>query len=207
MVGGLSTIFCQYHETGKSRIRSHKYQNPKTCTSIVGFNANFLYLYCSGQEMPCGKEEHAETNSKESCEELFDQVMKGELFGFLPVDIHIPGELTDKFSEFCPLFILDVIPKELIPNHMKEYQERTGRNTIPGTKKLFGVMRAEKILLYSPLLKWYVSHGLKVTTVNKYVMYKPGKPFKWFPEEVSQTRRNGDSNPALKQLGDTYKLK
>ena len=31
--------------------------------------------------------------------------------------------------------------------------------------------------------------------------------FEWFPEEVSQVRRNGDSNPALKQLGDKHKLK
>ena len=33
------------------------------------------------------------------------------------------------------------------------------------------------------------------------------RPFEWFPEEVSNARRDGDSNPALKQLGDTFKLK
>ena len=56
-------------------------------------------------------------------------------------------------------------------------------------------------------MKWYLNHGLKVTTVHKYLKYKPGKPFEWFSEEVSQARRNGDNDPGLKQLGDTHKLK
>ena len=98
--------------------------------------------------MPCSKEEyielsHLETSSKESCEELCDQVMKGELFRFLQADIHFPNELIDNFSEFCPLFIVNNIPKELIPRHMKEYQEKTGQKTIPGTQKLLGVMHTE----------------------------------------------------------------
>ena len=51
---------------------------------------------------------------------------------------------------------------------------------IPGTKKLLGVTKAER---------------LKVITVYNYLKYKPGKPFKWFPEEVSQARHNEDNNP------------
>ena len=35
--------------------------------------------------------------------------------------------------------------------------------------------------------------------------YKSSRPFSWFPE-VSGARRAGDSNPALKKLGDTKKL-
>ena len=31
--------------------------------------------------------------------------------------------------------------------------------------------------------------------------------FSWFPEEVSQARRDGDNDPSLKQLSDTHKLK
>ena len=90
---------------------------------------------------------------------------------------------------------------------MKDYQERTGRKTIRGTKKLLGVNKALKILLYTLMLKWYLSHGLKVTAIHKYVRYEIGKPFSWFLEEVSKVRHDGDNNLALKQLGDTYKLK
>ena len=56
--------------------------------------------------------------------------MKDELFGFLQVDIHIPDELLEKFSEFSPLFVTEEVPEDQIPQHMKDYQERTGRSTI-----------------------------------------------------------------------------
>ena len=128
--------------------------------------------------MPCGKEQYIEinfstsfamsfANPEELCKELSNQVMKGELFGFLQADIHVPGYLIDKFSEFCLLFVVDTISTELIPLHMKEYQNRTGREKILGICKLLGVMRTEKILLYMPLLKWYLSHLLKVTAVSQ----------------------------------------
>ena len=184
MVGGPSTVFCQYHETGKSRIRGHNYQDTKTCTSVIGFNVSLLYFCCFGQEVPCSKEECIETSSRKSCEELCNQVRKGELYRLWQVDIHIPDELTDKFSEFCPLFVADAVPKELIPRDVKEYQERTGQKMIHGIKKLLGVMCVEEILLYSPLLKWYLRHGLKVSAIHTYLTCNPGKPFEWFCEEV-----------------------
>ena len=56
MIGGPSIVFCRYAEAGVSQIRSHIYQHAKTCRAVLGFDANSLYLFCSGQEMPCGKE-------------------------------------------------------------------------------------------------------------------------------------------------------
>ena len=126
VAGSLSTVFWQYHESGESRIRSHYNTDAKICAIVIGFDANSLYLYCSEQEMPCRKEEYIEVDRPNDMEELCNQVMKGTLFGFLQVNIHIPGELIDKFSEFCPLFVVDSIPDESIPSHMKEYQTRTG---------------------------------------------------------------------------------
>ena len=80
--------------------------------------------------------------------------MKDELFGLLQVDIHIPNELLGKFRGFSLLFILDNILEDQIPQHMEDYQERTRRKTIRGTKKLLGVNKASKILLCTPMLKW-----------------------------------------------------
>ena len=73
--------------------------------------------------------------------------------------------------------------------------------------RAFGVMKAEKILLYSPLLKWYLNHGLQVTKIHRYISYTSSRPFKWFPEEVSSARRAADNDKNKKQLGDTAKLK
>ena len=125
--------------------------------SVDARDANSLYLYCSGQEMPCGKESYVEVSNPRTIKDLCDKVMMGELFGFLQVDIHIPDGLLEKFSEFSPLFIIDEVPEDKIPQHMKDYQKRTGRKTISGTKKHLGVTRATGIL-YMPILKLYLSH-------------------------------------------------
>ena len=207
MIGGPSIVFCRYAEAGVSQIRSHIYSGKaKTCRSVQGLDANSLYLFCSGQEMPCGKEKvfHCEAGEKDK---LIQNVLNDKLFGFFQVDIEVPDQLRDKFSEFCPLFVISEVPEEKIPQHMKDYQINTGRKKIKNNKKLLGVMKAEKILLYSPLLKWYLNHGLQVTKIHRYISYTSSRPFKWFPEEVSSARRAADNDKNKKQLGDTAKLK
>ena len=68
-------------------------------------------------------------------------------------------------------------------------------------------MKAKKILLYTPLIKWYLDPGLRLTAVQQLVEYEPGKPFSWFPKEVANTRREADKDPQKEQLGDVAKLK
>ena len=216
MVGGPSIVFCRYAEAGVSQIRSHIYSrseagaklsaDAKICRSVQGLDANSLYLFCSGQEMPCGKEKvfHCDPEEKDK---LIQNVLNDKLFGFFEVDIEVPEQKRKRFSEFCPLFILDEVPEEQIPQHMQDYQINTGRKKIKNNKKLLGVMKAEKILIYSPLLKWYLNHGMQVTKIHRYISYISGRPFKWFPEEVSSARRDADNDKNKKQLGDTAKLK
>ena len=210
MIGGPSIVFCRYAEAGVSKIRSHIYSraDAKICRSVQGLDANSLYLFCSGQEMPCGKEKVFHCDSGEASEaEIIHNVLNDKLFGFFQVDIEVPEQLREHFSEFCPLFVISEVPEDQIPQHMQDYKINTGRKKIKNNKKLLGVMKAEKILLYSPLLKWYLNHGLQVTKIHKYISYTPGRPFKWFPEEVSSARRTADNDKNKKQLGDTAKLK
>ena len=65
MIGGPSIVFCRYAEAGVSQIRSHIYEDAKTCRAVLGLDANSLYLFCSGQEMPCGKEKVFQANPEE----------------------------------------------------------------------------------------------------------------------------------------------
>ena len=122
--------------------------------------------------MPCGKDTFV-VNKK-----LFDQkriakfskdVLKVKVFGFAQVDIEVPNEVYDKLSEMAPLFVVQEIPDRDIPEEMKIYQEKTYRKTVKGTKKLLGVMKAKKILFNTPLIKWYLQHGLRLTAVHQLV--------------------------------------
>ena len=208
MVGGPSIVFCRHAEAGVSKIRSHIYreEDAKICRSVQGLDANSLYLFCSGQEMPCGKEKVFHCDPEER-DEIIQNVLNDKLFGFFEVDIEVTEQKRKRFSEFCPLFVISEVPEDQIPQHMKDYKINTGRKMIKNNKKLLGVMKAEKILLYSPLLKWYLNHGLQVTKIHRYISYTSGRPFKWFPEEVSSARREADNDKNKKQLGDTAKLK
>ena len=201
MVGGPSMVFCRYAERGVTGIRSHVHEKEskkiknKKCKTILGYDANALYLYCSGQKMPCGKETlvvNERPTSTKRIQKIVKDVLNDSVFGFVQVDIQVPEKLWDKFSEMSPLFVVQEIPESCIPEHMKKYQGDTGRTSVKGTKKLLGVMKAEKILLYTPLLKWYLKHGLEITAAYQRIEYEPGTPFAWFPEEVADARRGGD---------------
>ena len=130
-------------------------------------------------------------------------MLRNELFEFAQVDIEVPETLYEKFSEISPLFVVDEITK--VPEHMKEYQKLTGRKENKNSRKLLGVMKAKKILLYTPLLRWYIEHGLEVTAYHELLLYKPGRPFDWFPKEVADARREGDIEGLTEQLEKAYK--
>ena len=68
-------------------------------------------------------------------------------------------------------------------------------------------MKAKKILLYTPLIEWYLQHGLRLTAVHELIEYELGMPFSWFVEEAANARREADKGLLKKQLGDVAKLK
>ena len=67
-------------------------------------------------------------------------------------------------------------------------------------------MKGENILLYTPLLKWYLEHGLEITKFYQAITYTPKKCFTRIVEEVSDARRAGDVNEDMAIIGETMKL-
>ena len=134
-------------------------------------------------------------------------ILKGKVFRFAEVVIEVPDELYDKFSEMPPLFVVQYIPDCAIPEEMKIFKEKTGRKTVKGTEKLLGIMKTKKILLYTPLIEWYLQHGLSLRAVHQLIEYEQCRLFSWFPEEVANDRCEADKDPLKKQLGDIAKLK
>ena len=131
-------------------------EKSKLARGIMGYNGNSLYLYCLGDVIPFGKDMlvvHKNPFDQKRIEKFSRKVLKGKVFGFAKVDIEVPDELYEKFSEMSPLFVVQEIPDRDIPEEMKIYKEGTGRKTLKGTKKLLGVMKAKKILLYMPLIE------------------------------------------------------
>ena len=130
----------------------------------------------------------------------------GEWFGFVEVDIEVPQELWPKFKEMTPLFYNKEVPEEAIPPAMMDYLKSTGRSRTTGQRKLVGALSAQKILLYTPMLRWYLDHGLKVTACYRKIDYRPQKIFEWFVDQVTKAHRMGDKDKSKAILAEVFKL-
>ena len=89
---------------------------------------------------------------------------------------------------------------------MHAYLRNSGRTRIQDQQKLLGVLSARKMLIYAPLLKWYLDHGLKITAVYRTINYRPQKIFSWFVDEVANNRRKGDADKDKALLAEVFKL-
>ena len=205
VVGGPSLVFTRYHEVGKTRIRSHQIAKPKLCKNILGYDANALYLSTMLREMPCGKERVEHHFDDLTALFILTQSLKeGSWFGYAEVDIEIPKHLHAKFEEMCPFFYNKVVPAKAVPDQMMKYLRETGRKR-GESKKLMGALAAEKILLYAPLLEWYINHGAEITKVYRTIDYQPAKIFPWFVEQVTEARRTGDKEKSKALLAEVFK--
>ena len=207
VVGGPSLVFTRKHVAGETRIRSHQYEDARLCRRILGYDANSLYPSTMMKEMPCGPGFVKSYDNPEAYARVFPQFLwTEEWFGFAEVDIEVPEELWPEFEEFPPLFINRGVPDSAVPQHMHDYLQQSGRKRFPEQKKLLGVMSAKKILLYAPLLAWYLNQGLKLTAVYRTINYEPREIFSWFVNEVANNRRKGDAEKDKALLAEVFKL-
>ena len=88
---------------------------------------------------------------------------------------------------------------------MRRYAEVHDIMTTP-RRMLVGSFHGDKILLATPLLRWYLEHGLKVTRVYQVVEYTPIPCFRRFGDAVSTARREEDVHPHKAIIADTMKL-
>ncbi|KAJ8319270.1 hypothetical protein KUTeg_004361 [Tegillarca granosa] len=144
------------------------------------------------------------------------QILEAEFFGALEVDIEVPEKwLTylshptmspyQYFQEMSPLFCTTDVPYEVIGEHMQQHVTEHNLSTKP-RRLLVGGMRGRNMLLATPLLKWYLQHGMKVTKIHQFVEYLPQACFKRFVSDLSEARWLGDAHPDKSIIADTMKL-
>ena len=207
VVGGPSLVFTRKHVAGEARIRSHQYEDARVARCILGYDANSLYPSTMMKEMPCGPGFVTTYENPEGMALVFPQLMySGEWLGFAEVDIEVPRESWPEFEEFPPLFINRSVPDNAVQKHMHDYLKQSRRKRFPEQPKLLGVMSAKKILLYAPLLHWYLTNGLKLTAVYRTIDYEPRQIFSWFVKEVADKRRKGDADNDKALLAEVFKL-
>ena len=139
-----------------------------------------------------------------SFQKILKGVQSGELFGFVLANIYTPNHLKQFFNEFPPIFKNAMVGREDVGELMKEFVEENGLLKKP-RRMLISSYFGEKILLTTPLAKWYLDHGLVITKIYEFIEYAPKKPFENFALDVSDGKRGGEAS-SKKILVNTLKL-
>ncbi|EGZ27791.1 hypothetical protein PHYSODRAFT_321527 [Phytophthora sojae] len=199
IAGGPSIIFNRYAKRNETKIRGGK-----ICKKIIGYDANALYLWALGNEMPRGR-----LTTIEAYTGIVDDIVNGKIFGFLECDIRTPEHLKPYLSEMTPIFkntLIDCSDRSVIGQHMFEYNEERKQSRAKPARKLIGSYFGEKILIYAPLLKWYISHGMEITKTYSFIRASSHKAFAPFMEAVSNARREGDADKSKAMIAEMMKL-
>ena len=137
--------------------------------------------------------------------EILAVVVNGTLFGMVECDVHVPPDLRAHFAEMQPIYKNTMVTRDDIGPFMRQYAEENDIMSAP-RRMLVGSFHGIKLLLATPLLRWYLAHGLVVDRVYQIVEYSPNPCFQRFGESVSAARRAGDADPDKSIIADTMKL-
>ena len=138
-------------------------------------------------------------------QQILSGVLTGTVFGMIECDIRVPEELREYFAEMQPVFKNIRLMREDLGPFMRRYAEAHNIMTTP-RRMLVGSYYGDKILLATPLLRWYLDHGLEVLHVYQVIEYDPIPCFRLFGDAVSKARREGDVHRDRTIIADTIKL-
>ena len=93
-----------------------------------------------------------------------------------------------------PVFKNASVTRDDIGPLMRQYAEEHDILSKP-RDMLVGSFRGVNFMLATPLLRWYLAHGLVVGRVYQIIEYEPNPCFRRFGESVSTARRTGDEDP------------
>ena len=134
-----------------------------------------------------------------------DDVRTGTVFGLIECDVCVPEALREHFAEMQPVFKNIRLTRDDLGPFMRRYAEEHNIMATP-RRMLVGCYRGDKILLATPLLRWYLDHGLEVTHVYQVIKYDPIPCFRRFGDAVSTARREGDVHSHKAIIADAMKL-
>ncbi|GMF15815.1 unnamed protein product [Phytophthora lilii] len=146
---------------------------------------------------------------KPSYDGIIEDIKDDKIFGFLECDIRTPEHVKEYFSEMTPILKnieIDCNNENVIGTHRYEFNQSRGAARAKPARKLIGSYFGEKILIYAPLLKWYLEHGMEITKTYSFIKASSYKAFRPFMEAVSDARHDRDVDKSKEMIADMMKL-
>ena len=150
---------------------------------------------------------HTHTHFKKylTQDQIIQYIKDGHLFGFVKCDIEVPDHLKEYFSEMTPVLKNVNICSDDIGEFMQNYAKEPSIKDVP-CRLLIGSYFRKKIRLTTPLLKWYLEHGLLITRIYTIVKYIPNAAFSSFMTQIAQCHLEGDHDKDKAQIAEMSKL-
>ena len=173
--------------------------------SKLGYKVHAI-TSCQWKKNQASKKVYPVTQTPCTFSDIKDAITSGESFGFVKCDIHVPEHLIERFNEFPPIFKNVEIPISEIGEHMQAFCRSIQREK--GVERsLISSMHGKGIVIMTPLFQKYMELGLVCTDIEWILEYNPKKVFEKFVNDVTDTRRMADMDPAYKIRGETAKTK
>ena len=120
--------------------------------------------------------------------ELLNAMKNRNIFGFCVCDVHTPTEIYEKirYLNFPPIIRRESIDEDLLSPYMLSRCRDRGYK-LP-QKTLIQCYNGTQMLLFTPLISFYMDLGLEISNVTKFIQYRPGVVFNSFVKKITNGR-------------------
>lgn len=142
--------------------------------------------------------------------ELLNAIRNDNIFGFCVCDVSTPPDVFKqiKHLNFPPVIRREVIDENLLSPYMAERCAKRGYK-LP-QKTLIQCYNGSQLLLFTPMIQFYMEIGLVITNVTRFIQYRPAIIFEKFVEKITSGRisakKSGNESLELayKIIGNRY---
>ena len=138
-------------------------------------------------------------------DQLVNKILREHFFGVVDCEVQVPDHLKEKFSKFPPIFKNCNVFLDDVGDHMLNFAMEKKIMTQP-RRMLISSMKLQRGPLITPLLLFYLKHGLILKKIHFFLQYTPVKCFNSFVQSVVTARREGDKNKNSTVIAETMKL-
>lgn len=121
-------------------------------------------------------------------QQLLSLIQSDQIFGFCVCDVTTPAEIYNKIAwiNFPPIIKRADIEESHLSNYMKERVKQENvklpRTTVVQT------YNGTQMLLFTPLIAFYMRLGLKISNVTKFIQYRPSRVLTDFVKSITDGR-------------------
>ena len=121
--------------------------------------------------------------------DILDGIKSGRLFGYLFCDISSPDHVVEKWKNFPLIIKRQIIDESLVSDIMNtQIKSEYGSSSNFKRTTLIQCFNDTEHLLFSPLARFYLNEGVKLSNIKFFIQYHPDFCLKPFIDLVTKMR-------------------